>query len=76
MRFGLKKKENVDLILNSGFLSIYRVVLNFRWTMLGDMFPNIDRIKKVECPVCIIYSIKDEFIQFYHLKEMYRNIKK
>ena len=72
----LAAKENVaGLILNSGFLSIYRVVLNFRWTLPGDMFPNIDRIKKVECPVCIIHSIKDEVIPFYHAKEMYSNVK-
>jgi fermentation-respiration switch protein FrsA (DUF1100 family) len=72
----LAAKEKVaGLIMNSGFLSIYRVVLNFRWTMPGDMFPNIDRIKNVECPVCIIHSIKDEVIPFYHAKEMYRNVK-
>ncbi len=63
------------LILNSGFLSIYRVVLNFRWTMPGDMFPNIDRIKNVKCPVCIVHSIKDEVVPFYHAKEMYKNCK-
>ena len=41
------KQRVAGLILNSGFLSIYRVVLNFRWTMPGDMFPNIDRIKNI-----------------------------
>jgi len=70
------KKKVAGLILNSAFLSIYRVVLNFRWTLPGDMFPNIDRISKVECPVCIIHSIKDEIIPFYHAKEMYEKVKK
>ena len=69
------KHRVAGLILNSGFLSIYRIILNFRWTMPGDMFPNIDRIKKVECPVCIIHSIKDEVIPFYHAKEMYKHVK-
>ena len=69
------KQRVAGLILMSAFLSIYRVVLNFRWTMPGDMFPNIDRIKSVECPVCIIHSIKDEVIPFYHAKELYKNVK-
>jgi len=72
----LAAKTNVaGLILVSGFLSIYRIMLNFRWTLPGDMFPNIDRIKNVQCPVCIIHSIKDEVIPFYHAKELYKNVK-
>ncbi len=69
------KNKVAGLILVSPFLSIYRIILNFRWTLPGDMFPNIDRIKNVECPVCIIHSIKDEVIPFYHAKELYKNVK-
>lgn len=69
------KQKVAGLILVSPFLSIYRIILNFRWTLPGDMFPNIDRIKNVECPVCIIHSIKDEVIPFYHAKELYKNAK-
>ena len=68
----LAEKYNVGgLILNSGFTSIYRIVFNFRWTLPGDMFPNIDRMKSIRCPVCIIHSIKDEIVPFYHAKVMY-----
>ena len=63
------------LILNSGFMSVYRVAFKFRWTLPGDMFPNIDRIKNVKCPVCIMHSIKDEIVPFYHAREMYKNCK-
>ena len=63
------------LILNSGFMSVFRVAFKFRWTLPGDMFPNIDRIKNVECPVCIVHSIKDEIVPFYHAREMYKNCK-
>ena len=63
------------LILNSGFMSVYRVAFKFRWTLPGDMFPNIDRIKNVKCPVCIVHSIKDEIVPFYHAREMYKNCK-
>ena len=69
------KTRVAGLILMSGFLSIYRIMMNFRWTLPGDIFSNIDRIKNVECPVCIIHSIKDEIIPFYHAKELYKNVK-
>ena len=61
------------LFLNSGFTSVFRVAFKFRWTLPGDMFPNIDRIKNIKCPVCIVHSIRDEIIPFYHAREMYRN---
>ena len=70
-----KTKGLAGLILMSGFLSIYRIMMNFRWTLPGDIFSNIDRIKSVECPVCIIHSIKDEIIPFYHAKELYKNVR-
>ena len=60
------------LFLNSGFMSVYRVAFKFRWTLPGDKFPNIDRIKNIKCPVCIVHSVKDEIIPFYHAREMYR----
>jgi len=61
------------LFLNSGFMSVFRVAFKFRWTLPGDMFPNIDRIKNIKCPVCIVHSIRDEIIPFYHAREMYKN---
>jgi len=69
------KTEVAGLILISGFLSIYRIMMNFRWTLPGDIFSNIDKIKNVKCPVCIIHSIKDEIVPFYHAKELYKNVK-
>ena len=60
------------LFLNSGFMSVYRVGFKFRWTLPGDKFPNIDRIQNIKCPVCIVHSVKDEIIPFYHAREMYK----
>lgn len=60
------------LILNCGFMSAYRVLFKFRFTLPGDMFPNIDRMKNIVCPVCVVHSIKDEIVPFYHGKEMYK----
>ena len=70
-----EKYPVAGLILNSGFMSVFRVAFKFRWTLPGDMFPNIDRIKNVKCPVCIVHSIKDEIVPFYHAREMYKNSK-
>ena len=68
-----EKYDVAGLFLNSGFMSVYRVAFKFRWTLPGDMFPNIDRIKNIKCPVCIVHSVKDEIIPFYHAREMYKN---
>jgi pimeloyl-ACP methyl ester carboxylesterase len=68
----LAEKYDVGgLILNSGFLSVFRVVIKLRFTFFGDIFPNVDRIKNIKCPVCVIHSVKDEVVPFYHAKKMY-----
>ena len=63
------------MILNCGFSSILRVIFDFRFTLPMDLFPNIDRIKNIECPVCILHSIKDEIVPFEHAKDLYKNAK-
>lgn len=69
----LAEKYNVGgLILNCGFMSVFRIIFKFRFTLPGDKFPNIDRMKNINCPVCVFHSIKDEIIPFYHAKEMYK----
>lgn len=62
-------KEGVSLgglCLQSPLLSIFRVVFNFRFTMPGDMFPNVDRIPNVSCPVLVIHGTNDEVVPFYN----------
>jgi fermentation-respiration switch protein FrsA (DUF1100 family) len=59
------------LILQTPLCSIYRVVIEFKFTMPGDMFPNIDRIKQVECPLLIIHGTKDEIVPIDHSKELF-----
>jgi fermentation-respiration switch protein FrsA (DUF1100 family) len=56
-------------------MSIYRVILNFRFTMPGDMFPNIDRMKNIEAPVLILHSVKDDIVPFFHGKELFKAAK-
>lgn len=54
------------LILHSPFTSVYRVVLNLGFTMVGDKFSNIDKIKEVECPVLICHGKNDHVVPFSH----------
>lgn len=62
------------LVLQSPLLSVYRVAFNFRFTMSGDMFPNIDRIVEVACPVFVIHGVRDEIVPFWNGEELFLNI--
>mmetsp|Transcript_22007 Transcript_22007/g.22743 ORF Transcript_22007/g.22743 Transcript_22007/m.22743 type:complete len:199 (+) Transcript_22007:3-599(+) len=59
------------LILQSPILSIYRVAFNFRFTLPGDFFPNIDRISTVACPVYIIHGTRDEIVPFWNGEDLF-----
>ena len=63
--------ELAGVVLHSGLMSALRVVMNLRWTLPFDKFPNIDRVKKIDCPVYIIHGRRDEVVPFYHAEEMY-----
>jgi fermentation-respiration switch protein FrsA (DUF1100 family) len=53
-------------------MSVLRVMFKFRFTIPGDMFPNIDRIRNIKCPVLVLHSVKDDIVPFYHGKELYK----
>jgi len=59
------------VILQSPLLSAYRVVFNFRFTMAGDMFPNIDRVANIESPIFVIHGTRDEIVPFWHGEELF-----
>ena len=46
------------VMLQSPLASAFRVAFNFRFTMPGDLFPNIDRAKNLACPVFIIHGTR------------------
>jgi len=54
------------LILHSPFLSIYRIVIDCGFNLVGDMFKNCNYVKKVICPVFVIHGTRDEVIPFWH----------
>jgi abhydrolase domain-containing protein 17 len=59
------------VILQSPLLSAYRVAFNFRFTMVGDRFPNIDYAPNIKCPVFIIHGTQDEVVPFWHGQELF-----
>ena len=54
------------IVLHSPFLSVIRVVLDVGFTTIGDLFPNIDRVRDLTCPVYIIHGSNDAIVPFYH----------
>lgn len=61
------RRSNVGgLVLHSPFTSGMRVLTPSRAMACLDIFPNIDRIKKVKCPVFIIHGQKDQEVAFEH----------
>mmetsp|Transcript_11762 Transcript_11762/g.12924 ORF Transcript_11762/g.12924 Transcript_11762/m.12924 type:complete len:255 (+) Transcript_11762:53-817(+) len=63
------------VILHSPIASIFRVMLNFRFTMPGDKFCNVDRVKQTDCPVFVIHGSRDEIVSIDHARELHRNSK-
>lgn len=67
-----KNKINLGgLVLQSPLLSIYRVAFNFRFTLPGDMFPNVDRIPNISCPVLVIHGTRDEVVPFWNGENLF-----
>lgn len=64
------------LVLQSPLLSIYRIAFHSRFTLPGDMFPNVDKIGKVSCPTYVIHGKEDEIVPFWHGEDLVGNCKK
>ena len=70
------KRENVGgLILHSPFMSGMRVLTPSRALACLDIFPNIDRIKKVNCPVMVIHGQLDEEVDVAHGVALHNAVK-
>mmetsp|Transcript_19493 Transcript_19493/g.23225 ORF Transcript_19493/g.23225 Transcript_19493/m.23225 type:complete len:451 (-) Transcript_19493:336-1688(-) len=71
------KKPNVGgLVLHSPFMSGMRVLTPSRLLGCLDVFPNIDRIKDVECPVMIIHGELDEEVPITHGRALHDAVPK
>jgi abhydrolase domain-containing protein 17 len=65
------RRSVAGVILQSPLLSAYRVAFNFRCTMMGDKFPNIDYAPNIQCPVLIIHGTQDEVVPFWHGEDLF-----
>jgi abhydrolase domain-containing protein 17 len=66
-----KRPDVGGLILHSPFMSGMRVLTSSRALACLDIFPNINRIKKVQCPVMVIHGLLDEEVHFSHGKSLH-----
>ena len=65
------KQPVAGLILESGFMSAYRVMT--RWPILvGDRFANLRKMPRVTCPVLVIHGRDDRTIPWHHGEALYR----
>ena len=69
--FLAEKYPVAGVVLHSPLMSALRVVFNLRWTLPFDKFPNIDRVRNINCPVYIIHGRRDEVVPFYHAEELH-----
>ncbi|CAL9080161.1 unnamed protein product [Musa acuminata var. zebrina] len=55
------------IVLHSAILSGLRVVCHFKFSFCYDIYKNIDKIKKVKCPVFVIHvRYQDDVVNWLH----------
>jgi abhydrolase domain-containing protein 17 len=70
----LAAKEPVGgLILQSAFTSIYRVVTKNVPIFLGSPYPNLSRIRDINCPLLVIHGTADRVIPFPHGQTLFQH---
>jgi abhydrolase domain-containing protein 17 len=65
------RRPVAGLILESGFVSAYRVLTEIPLFPF-DKFDNIRKLEKVTCPVLVIHGKGDTIIPLWHGEELYR----
>lgn len=70
-----KNRPIRGMILHSPIMSGIRVLMNNRGPLACcDIYPNINRIRKVRAPVLIIHGDRDEEVGFHHGERLYEKI--
>jgi len=59
------------MILQSPMVSIYRIPFQFRFTLPGDLFTNVDKVSSMCTPVHIIHGTRDEIVPCWHGHSMH-----
>lgn len=59
------------VVLQSPMVSIYRIVFNFRFSLPGDPFRNIAKVRDMCSPVFIVHGTRDEIVPCWHGQALY-----
>ncbi|KAK9060683.1 hypothetical protein SSX86_021389 [Deinandra increscens subsp. villosa] len=59
------------VVLHSAILSGIRVLYPVKMTFWFDIFKNIDKVQKVNCPVLVIHGTNDDIVDFSHGKQLW-----
>lgn len=62
------------MILHSPFTSGMRVLTPSRLLACLDIYPNIDRIKKIKCPCMLIHGYLDQEVDISHGQDLYNAV--
>ncbi|KAG9453012.1 hypothetical protein H6P81_005916 [Aristolochia fimbriata] len=54
------------VVLHSAILSGLRVLCHVKCTFCFDIYKNINKIKKVKCPVLVIHGTEDDVVNWFH----------
>ncbi|XP_077237770.1 alpha/beta-Hydrolases superfamily protein [Tasmannia lanceolata] len=54
------------VVLHSAILSGLRVLCHSKVTLCFDIYKNINKIRKVKCPVLIIHGTEDDVVNWFH----------
>ncbi|MEH2088144.1 alpha/beta hydrolase [Nostoc sp.] len=65
------QKPVAGLIIESSFISAFQVIVPFR-ILPFDKFPNLEKIKKVKCPILVIHGKADNIIPFAHGEKLFK----
>ncbi|TYJ25171.1 hypothetical protein E1A91_A07G030600v1 [Gossypium mustelinum] len=64
-------KKLGGVVLHSAILSGIRVLYPVKMTFWFDIFKNIDKIRRVQCPVLVIHGTDDEIVDWSHGKRLW-----
>lgn len=65
------RKPVAGLITESTFTSTFKVKVPIK-ILPFDKFPNLEKIKRIKCPVLIMHGKLDEVVPFYHSEQLFQ----
>ncbi|CAE5959015.1 unnamed protein product [Arabidopsis arenosa] len=63
------------VVLHSGILSGLRVLCHVKFKFCCDIYSNVNKIKKVKCPVLVIHGTDDDVVNWLHGNRLWKMAK-